>query len=224
MTLDWGPRPGVVINIAVGADRRSTANRRARRLRDARPALPLAVRAPVQLRAHVRPSRRVDLVGSLHGRPVRRPRLRSGRPRPRRRRRAELCRWAQGHGSLRPVGVTRRDRPRSPRPRCCRPRSAGACASKTCSAFVATPPPARRCSLPARPRPRRPPNAGDALRAPGDRRLRRRPGELDRPGDRGPRPIRRTLPARPHLRGRGRPHAGPRSRGSRRSRHRLSRT
>ena len=76
-----------------------------------------------------------------------------------------------------------------------RRRRAGACGSRTCSAFAATRPPRRRCSgCSARQGPRRPPDAGDALRAPRHRRLGRRPGELDRPRHRRPRPLRRRLP------------------------------
>ena len=54
-----------------------------------------------------------DLDRSRDGGPcLRRPRLRPGRSRTRRRRRAVVCGRPQGHGALRPLGVARRDRPR----------------------------------------------------------------------------------------------------------------
>ena len=207
-----------------GGGRGSARERGPRPLRDLRPHLPRAVRAPLQLRAHVGPPRRLDLVGALHGRgPLRERRLRHRRPRPCRRRHRLLRRRPQGHGPLRPVGPARRGDAR---------RASRAPAGRR-EAAPAPRGPARLPSQPdhldaalhgvARQGARRAPDAGDAVREALDRRLRRGRGELARSGLRGGRLLRRGRPPRTHLRGRGRPHARPRGRSARRGRHGLAR-
>ena len=194
-----------------------------RPLRDLRPHLPRALRAPLQLRADVGPPRRVDLVGAFHDRdPLRVRRLRRRRPRPRGRRHRLVRGRPQGDGPLRPVGPARRGDPR---------RASRAPAGRR-EAAPAPRGPARLPPQPdhldaalhraARQGARRAPDAGDAVREALDRRLRRRRGQLDRPGLRGGRLLRRGRPPRAHLRGRGRPHARPRGRGARRGRHGLA--
>ncbi len=112
MALSFGPRRATYFEIAAPArQRRAALGRRPRPLREARPDLPVAVRPPLQLRAHVRPSGRLHLVGALRrGHPLRLGRLRPRRPRPRRRRHRLLRGRPQGDGPLRAVGPARRDR------------------------------------------------------------------------------------------------------------------
>ena len=82
---------------------------RARPLRGVRPAVPLALRPPLQLRAHVGPPRRVDLVRAVRrGRALRRHGLRARRPGAAGRRPDQLRGRPQGHGPVRHVGAARR--------------------------------------------------------------------------------------------------------------------
>ena len=148
-------------------------------------ALPRALRAAVQLRADLGASGRLDLGGALlGGAALRRSRLRPGRPRARRRRRALVCGRAQGHGPLRPVGAARRDRPHR-RARAAAGRRSRRLRLEDLLGFRRNPTTATPLFRgPGSQGARRSPHAGDALRAPGHRRLRRRSGELDRPGRR----------------------------------------
>ncbi len=162
------------------AGQRPALGGRAGRLRDPRSALPRALRPALQLRADLGPSRRLDLVGPLRGRPaVRRARLRPGRlPSART---PTSCRMppATRPWASTPCGRCATRSPAWPRPSCCRRATPLACASRTCSAFAATRRPPRRCFAAMHAKGAgRPPDAGHALRAPRHRRLGRRPGEL----------------------------------------------
>src|SRR3989304_1348947 len=96
MTFGFGPRRGAYLDAtevpppppAPPPAAAAAGARGAPPLRDARPRLPLAVRAALQLRPHLGPSRRLDLVGPVRRRaPLRRARLRPPAARPPRRRR-----------------------------------------------------------------------------------------------------------------------------------------
>ena len=198
----------------------------ARPLRGGRPLLPLALRAPLQLRADVGPPRRLDLLGPLRrGHPLRRDGLRPREARPRGRRHRLLRRRPQGDGPLRDVGAARRARPRRRARRCCPADAARAPAPRG---------PARLPPQPDRPRRRSSASFGakalDGHPTPATPFVRLSTGASgvgvassiglalaarDYYGDDGP--------ARPRRRGRGRPHPGPRGRGARRGRHRLAR-
>ncbi len=195
-----------------------------RPLRGGRPLLPVALRAPLQLRADVGPSRRLDLLGPLRrGDPLRRDGLRAREARPRGGRHRLLRGRSQGDGPLLDVGASRRARPR--RQPVSAARRPGPSPAPRGPARLPPQPDHRDASLPQprREGPRRAPDPGDAVRQALDRRLRRRRRELDRPRPRRARVLRGEGPPRPRGRGRGRPHPGPGGRGARRRRHRLSR-
>ena len=189
-------------------------------------ALPRAVRPALQLRADLGPSRRLDLVGALRGRRSLFDALDYDLADPDRDD-ADILSYAAGHKAMglyamwalrdeiARLGGARAAAGRRPSTRLRLEDLLGFRRNPTTATplFAAT----------ARQGPGRPPDAGDALRAPRHRRLGRRPGELDRSGHRRPRPLRRRLPAHPHLRRRGRAHAGARGRGPGRRRHGLAR-
>ena len=188
-----------------------------------RRSLPRHVRDPLQLRADVGPSGRVDLIRTHRGRPsLRRARLRRGASRARGRGRALLRRRTQGDGPLRHVGAPRRDRPHG---------RSGAPARRAPAAPARGParlPPqpdlagaARRAH--ARQGARRTPDAGRTVRQARDRRLRSRPRQLDRAGAGQPRLLRSQRPAGPHTRGGGGSHSRPRAGSARRRRRRVAR-
>ena len=225
MSFTFGPRRGLYVDLTEEMPGRRAAHAgRAGPLRDLRPPLSLALRPPLQLRPHVGPPRRVDLLGPPGRRgALRRDGLRARRPGPAGRRPHQLLGRPQGDGSLRHVGAARRGRGGGrPGPAARKPEAA--------------PPPGGPPRLPpqpdhrdaAVPRVRRPgarraPDAGDPVRQALHGRLRRRRRQLHRPGLRRRRPVRRRRPPRAHHRGRGRPDARPRERSARRGRHRLAR-
>ena len=193
-------------------------------LRGDGPLLPLALRAALQLRADVGTPGRVDLLGPLRGGPaVRRHGLRA-RPAGPRRRRSDLVRGRpQGDGPLLDVGAARRARARREPFPAARGR-AGAAAPRGPARLP--PQPDLRHSPLQEVRgeaPRRPPDAGRAVRQALDRRIRGGPRQLDRPRPRGARVLRRRRAARPRGGRRGRPHAGPRRGGARGGGHSLAR-
>ena len=197
---------------------------RPRPLRGGRPLLPLAVRAPLQLRADVGPPRGLDLLGPVRrGDPLRRDGLRAREARPRRRGHRLLRGGSQGDGPLLDVGAARRARPRRQPGPPAEGAPTSACASRTCSASAAT----RRA--------RRRSSASSARRPSTGTRPRRRLSSSSRPAPRASgsrarsaspwRPATTTgrRPPGPRGGGRGRPHPRARGGGAGRGRHRLSR-
>ncbi len=138
---------------------------------------------------------------AVAARALRLPRLRPLRPGPAGRRPHQLRGRPQGHGPVRDVGAARRagggGRP-------------GAAARKRGAAPAHGGPPRLppqphhgHAAVPPvrRPRARRTPDAGDAVRQARHRRLRRGRRQLHRPRSRRRRPLRRRRPARTHRRG-----------------------
>jgi hypothetical protein len=198
-----------------GAAGAAVLARRGGGLRAAGPAVPLALRDAVQLRPHLGPPRRKHLVRA-HRRlaAVRGDGLRRGRPRPRRRRPAELRRRPQGAGAVRDVGAARRD-PAHRRPRAPSRRRAEAAAAGRPAGLPPQPHPGHR-ALPPAPRQMagRAPHARHAVREARHRRVGRRFRFLAGAGAGRGGLVRRRRSARARDRGRGRADARARGRGA----------